>query len=199
MATIVRNFLIPLILSIFVIFNTWYAITYITDPSRVIVVKHRLESVDGNGYLKKYHVINTPETEYKIMVKARTFQEYVMLPKHGESLFSIVLQIFGSGVLLWYFLGTDLHNAFDKQKLSLVRWGTFSLFSAAEVFFYGQLYVKQYWESIYGANDFPKDNFFVEVNFVFLFVTILIFMFVASIIEGFTEKSTLSEEGLNEI
>jgi len=120
MTSIIRTFLIPVILSALIIFNIFFAFTYVNNPLRVITVKNRLVSTDGNGYLKKFHVINSPEAEYDILVQPKTFWDYIFLPMHSENLASIFFQVIGSGLFLWYLLTTDETNLFDKRKLRFI-------------------------------------------------------------------------------
>lgn len=200
MSAAVRHLLIPLLLSCFVVFNTWFAITFITDPARTIVVTNRLESKDGNGYLKKYHVINTPKAEYEIMVQAKTFEDHLMLPKHGENLLSLFCQVLGGSLLLWYFLATDEQNAFDKNKMRLVSWGVMALFLAAGAYNYGQLAAKTYWSNIYSydAKNYLKSDFFVETNSWLVMVSIFAYLVLNFIIQSYTERNNPVEEKVKE-
>lgn len=196
MNAILREFLFPILLFAFLLFNIFFAVTYINNPSRVITVETNLISDNGNGYLKKFHIIGTPETEYNIEVQPKTFWDYILLPKHHENLLNIFFQVLGSGLLIWYFLKTKPDTLFAKQNLRLLYGAFICLYFIALSISCAQTHAEAYWNNIYAynANDFSRSYIIVDVNRQFLPICVMVFAMANPILRSFLKpKDQLKE------
>jgi len=124
------------------------------------IIEVRKEIYDGNekDYLKGYEIVNAPFEQFDILVKPKSFWDYLLLTNKNGNLLSIILKIAAGCCVAWYVYKLDVNDILSLKHTKWIFWSFLLVIAAGWlVHSIGLDYTRDFWRST--NKNTPKDEF----------------------------------------